>query len=79
LGSGLQYNDLPNIDPYHKLKNNNQVNEADGILKRWCSARRNGWFLPDSTTKPVNHKILTRLIKNQPFIVIMPKSIFLQP
>jgi hypothetical protein len=33
----------------------------------------------DSTTKPVNHKIFTRLIKNQPFIVIMPKSIFLQP
>jgi len=39
----------------------------------------NGQIWVNSTTKPVNHKIFTRLIKNQAFIVIMPKSIFLQP
>ncbi|OQP47119.1 hypothetical protein A4H97_06295 [Niastella yeongjuensis] len=37
------------------------------------------WRGRDFTIKVVNHKILTRLIKNQAFIVIIPKSIFLQP
>jgi hypothetical protein len=35
-----------------------------------------GW---NGTTKELNRKKYIPLIKNQPFIAIIPKSIFLQP
>jgi hypothetical protein len=37
------------------------------------------WHIADSTLKGPNNKIFPALIKNQRFIVIIPKSIFLQP
>jgi len=77
LGGGLQYKYLPYKAHIPSLKNQ-AISGIRKVLDDIRAGLDRGEGV-DSTTKLVNHKILTRLIKNQAFIVVMPKSIFLQP